>query len=410
MPLPIDLLLPCPGGAELAPKINEIIDEVNTYLPVVVENASETAKGVVEEATLAELVAGTDTGSTGAKLFVTPSKLNALFFQNTFGNTLFVNQLNDNASDAYTRAEALGRPDKAFDTIQGAYEVASANDKILIVSDYSSSHTTTGGNKYVELHFINSVVTGSITHLTNVTQKVFVRNSVVTGNITSAYIYLNYSTVNGNLSGRGIRDIYMHSSTVKGTVIPNSNTIGFSAGYCYLTGGSLIRTTGDVTTDYGSYYKGDGTSKFSATGKIGTGNALIGISGLKIEANQLITSQHYEVKNCEIVVGSILPTQNSKGSKYINCKINCTGKVVQTGTNLAHYTVFENCEIYGNRMYNDMNSGFYCKAKRTKFTLTNPTICSNGIVSLDYSEVNISQIDFLSAATLAADSSYNKFL
>jgi hypothetical protein len=38
-------------------------------------NASETAKGIVEEATDAEVTAGTATGGTGAKLFVTPAKL-----------------------------------------------------------------------------------------------------------------------------------------------------------------------------------------------------------------------------------------------------------------------------------------------------------------------------------------------
>lgn len=38
-------------------------------------NASETAKGIVEEATQAEVNAGTDTGGTGAQLFVAPSKL-----------------------------------------------------------------------------------------------------------------------------------------------------------------------------------------------------------------------------------------------------------------------------------------------------------------------------------------------
>lgn len=37
-------------------------------------NASETAKGIVEEATQVEVNAGTDTGATGAKLFVVPSK------------------------------------------------------------------------------------------------------------------------------------------------------------------------------------------------------------------------------------------------------------------------------------------------------------------------------------------------
>lgn len=38
-------------------------------------NASETAKGIVEEATQAEVNAGTDTGGTLARLFVVPSKL-----------------------------------------------------------------------------------------------------------------------------------------------------------------------------------------------------------------------------------------------------------------------------------------------------------------------------------------------
>lgn len=38
-------------------------------------NASETSKGIVEEATDAEVTAGTATGATGAKLFVTPAKL-----------------------------------------------------------------------------------------------------------------------------------------------------------------------------------------------------------------------------------------------------------------------------------------------------------------------------------------------
>ena len=38
-------------------------------------NASETARGIVEEATDAEVAAGTATGATGAKLFVTPTKL-----------------------------------------------------------------------------------------------------------------------------------------------------------------------------------------------------------------------------------------------------------------------------------------------------------------------------------------------
>jgi hypothetical protein len=40
-----------------------------------VQDASETVKGIVEESTQAELTAGTSTGATGAKLFITPAKL-----------------------------------------------------------------------------------------------------------------------------------------------------------------------------------------------------------------------------------------------------------------------------------------------------------------------------------------------
>ena len=45
-------------------------------------NASETAKGIVEEATDAETSAGTATGATGAKLFVTPAKLKSTLNSN----------------------------------------------------------------------------------------------------------------------------------------------------------------------------------------------------------------------------------------------------------------------------------------------------------------------------------------
>lgn len=43
------------------------------------QNASETVRGIVEEATDAEVTAGTATGATGAKLFITPAKLLTYF-------------------------------------------------------------------------------------------------------------------------------------------------------------------------------------------------------------------------------------------------------------------------------------------------------------------------------------------
>lgn len=59
----------------------KIADGVQTwanldYMPIgTVSDASETVKGIVQEATQAEFNAGTDTGSTGARLFSVPSKI-----------------------------------------------------------------------------------------------------------------------------------------------------------------------------------------------------------------------------------------------------------------------------------------------------------------------------------------------
>src|SRR3990167_496532 len=51
------------------------ITKANFMTDIGAVNASETVKGLVEEATDAEVIAGTATGATGAKLFVTPAKL-----------------------------------------------------------------------------------------------------------------------------------------------------------------------------------------------------------------------------------------------------------------------------------------------------------------------------------------------
>ena len=62
-------------------------------------NASETTRGIVEEATDAEVTAGTATGATGAKLFVTPTKL-ATAYKHTTTQTF-------NANDTYSKPTGL---------------------------------------------------------------------------------------------------------------------------------------------------------------------------------------------------------------------------------------------------------------------------------------------------------------
>jgi len=65
------------------------ITKTNLATDLSAVNASETVKGVVEEATDAEVLAGTATGATGAKLFVTPKKLYDNLPNMTGGNLTF---------------------------------------------------------------------------------------------------------------------------------------------------------------------------------------------------------------------------------------------------------------------------------------------------------------------------------
>lgn len=78
-------------------------------------NASETVRGIVEEATDAEVTAGTATGATGAKLVVTPAKLATLLanYATTpvYKNGLTSKNLSD-ASAGQTIAHGLGKAPK----------------------------------------------------------------------------------------------------------------------------------------------------------------------------------------------------------------------------------------------------------------------------------------------------------
>lgn len=69
-------------------------------------NASETARGIVEEATDAEVTAGTATGATGAKLFVTPAKL-ATFVGGSGTNPVVRTYLNAASPATWTKPTGL---------------------------------------------------------------------------------------------------------------------------------------------------------------------------------------------------------------------------------------------------------------------------------------------------------------
>jgi len=82
-------------------------------------NASETAKGIVEEATDAEVAAGTATGATGAKLFVTPAKLATAATAYKSGST--TKDLSDATAGTTVIAHGLGRAPKLVRIKAAAY-------------------------------------------------------------------------------------------------------------------------------------------------------------------------------------------------------------------------------------------------------------------------------------------------
>jgi hypothetical protein len=109
---------------------------VNKNIPEIVD-ASETEKGLVEEATQVEVDAGTDIGGTGAKLFVTPSKL-----QSALGNIGTLNEytqlIGNGAATSIDVTHNLGNQDvqsQVFDT--------GTNQQVLTEVVNTSANVTT---------------------------------------------------------------------------------------------------------------------------------------------------------------------------------------------------------------------------------------------------------------------------
>lgn len=130
-------------------------------------NASETAKGIVEEATQAEVNAGTDTGATGAKVFVAPSKLLSLLgsylttasaaatyqtiaglFASVMGLVLtgFSAGANTAIAATDTLAQALAKIQGQINARATTASVALKTDKLLTANRQTASYTLVLGD------------------------------------------------------------------------------------------------------------------------------------------------------------------------------------------------------------------------------------------------------------------------
>ena len=126
-------------------------------------NASEIAKGIVQEATDAQVIAGTATGSTGSKLFVTPAKLATRLttvlapyaLVAIFKNGTTTKNISD-ASTTQTIAHGLGKIPKkiklkcSFTSGAGATRLSSeANVVYNGTTQSSNSFYASGSSNYV---------------------------------------------------------------------------------------------------------------------------------------------------------------------------------------------------------------------------------------------------------------------
>jgi hypothetical protein len=101
-------------------------------------NASESVEGVVQEATQVQVNSGTDIGSTGARLFVSPSKL-VTSTGSIIPNAVYVNPSHALASDSYTYTQARQNPNRPVSSFQRACDIAGANT--IVVCESVTIHT-----------------------------------------------------------------------------------------------------------------------------------------------------------------------------------------------------------------------------------------------------------------------------
>lgn len=114
------------------------IEYVNNIAIAGAPDASETVKGIVEEATQAEVDAGTGTGATGARLFVNPEKLSSAV-RRIAGAVSGEAGENITANDLCFLANRLS---KAYTT---QYE-SDGNDPITVVTNWRAQTFTTDSN------------------------------------------------------------------------------------------------------------------------------------------------------------------------------------------------------------------------------------------------------------------------
>lgn len=229
--------------------------------------ASTTAKGVVEEATDAQIVAGTDTGETGARLFPVPSKLNTQI------TSLLTSTLASRVPFHYQRIGVTPL------TTSGVINSNAANSDGSVLIIYSNQSTEifryardTNTGTYYQTHQVNSTIGSS-----NFSSVVIVGNYVYifwdSNTVVSAYRYDLADLANEaamtvpSIDTSGAN--YAISSWTDGTDIYLAQAKASTTGYKLSISGTTLTTVTTSTTAVGLASNGtlsfmfDGTNTYS---------------------------------------------------------------------------------------------------------------------------------------------------
>jgi len=349
-------------------------------------DATETAKGVVEIATQAELEANTKIGGTGANLVANPKSLANVYQKksltenkiwvgnasniaeeanlpetdlgNRYGNTLFVNPDSANASDAYTRLEALGKPEKPFNTIQAAINASVSQDVLYLMTDVTENISI--ASTVIHINLNKNTLNGNIDGVTS-GLSFSIENGIVNGYIKSPSSLgsFNGKDLEINYGGTGIALNWANGKLYNSKIIANSGTAlsRVLAEYCYIEAVTLfLRGVINHSTAICTNLTGSGTTN------------IIIASHCYLEGNSNHRAGTSKLTHCNIK-GNFNAPSSSATAKIImsNCSVEGTGTYFITATapslnSVQIYNCMSNIDFFNNalswNLQENLNSGF----------------------------------------------------
>jgi hypothetical protein len=274
-------------------------------------DASETVKGISEEATLAQTIAGDSTGETGAKLFITPEKLiDAIptIIPKVYPDTIFSNMTgssNELVRQQYTDATQFALASMSTTTI---YYVNS-----LVANGHQIRNTT---SDWASATFISSKVT------------------------LGAYLYLLLRDASNNYR------VYRYSV---GNLAAGGTLMTISGQAFATTGGAEMIMTSNGTNFYFNYKAGNNASDRIISKYTISGTTLTYVSDITCGASSNVANQIIRVDSSENIYGWYRSTDFGGDNKVR--KYNSSGTLQTTSEAYGSSQIWRAVYTFGTASY-----------------------------------------------------------